>query len=179
MRVLLVFVLLQVVAYATVRDGSFEDNVNNTSVFWQTENNGSDLRLICSLADCEGADEYSPGPRTGKFFVWIMGLGYAASDGFVSQRVKKDTDLAVLRFYLQINTTGDNGGHLDIYTDQTLLASFTNRDCDDFARYTLVEEKLDIEGDSFDLRFEYHSFQNSDYNLTHFFIDDVSVDSVY
>ncbi len=99
-----------------LRDWSFEEssNITGQSPYWSQNTFGTQNTIsgfICSqeyhqinIHNCSGIDKFSPGPKTGTWFLWFRPTN--DDNHFISifQRIEMNSSLNyILEFYLQIN----------------------------------------------------------------------------
>lgn len=181
-----------------IKDWSFEDANISTgkSTYWRQivygDKGTSENGFICSqeyvdwqrktygtVHNCSGLETKTPGPKTGKWFVWFPpGIGCVTQDFAIEPH-----SLAYLTFYLQIidNSVSDltsKCSTLYIYIDgpddkaPLLWKTITEADALDYTNYTLVNGTIRGDASNYQMVFLYYTNDQCDIN---YFIDDVTI----
>ncbi len=180
-----------------IHDWSFEDTSFSTgkSRYWSQKlfYPKSNIGLLCSqeyvdhqrttypfiVSNCSNLIKDTPGPKTGKWFVWLSGNATSTTAGTIFQNFEMHYNTSgIMELYLQINTTNPNTySWLYIFIDWwEALLRFGPENFKNYSSYTLIRTYVPpVLGTDRKLTFVYLSDPGNNNDITHYFIDDVSI----
>jgi hypothetical protein len=155
-------------------DGSFE----------HVEEKGTWNVTVVSL-NWTRAKNDTPGPEDGDYFVWLAGFGVMG--GSVEQFITIDNNhnhknyiVLVFSYWITIESTGPNNSTFSLLFGNQLLRSYTYKDTDYFPKWTRMVQVFtwnrNQESTTTAFRLEYYSTKSPLYYLTHYFVDNVTIE---
>jgi hypothetical protein len=189
MKTLFILLILLYVCCAEqmIDDPSFEKTLpDGVSEYWQSFYNPSFYSPFCNdenETECPTITGI-PGAHTGHWYFWFAGYGFRRSITQLWYYLPHWTCGYLMRvsFWITIMSTGENQSSLRCIVGKTPIISFSQSDTDKYANYTMVEKFFWMEDcyqASNSLLFVNEGYENENVNLTHYFMDDVTIDIYY
>jgi hypothetical protein len=189
MKEIVIFLLLIFVCNAKqiITDPSFEKTLpDGVSEYWSSFSNPKHFSPFCdqnNSTECYVIEE-APGAHTGHWYFWFAGYGFRNSQTQLWFELPNWTCkvLMRLRFWITMLSTGEDQSVLSCSMGKMPILSFRQSDTVKYPKYTMIEQSFWLEDcfqESNSLLFIHEGFSNEDANITHYFIDDVTLDVYY